>query len=306
MSLYPTLEDMKVSQMQQAQYVPPPSYQGTSAPPPNAVAYPGTTQPPAYDVSAYTFSTQPRQAQSGSLDLLYPKVDDYMGLSLMSYQEPPRSNSQLSERQLSKAPVSSANIKGIKRAIIKPGVAEVTLCHDHKGQVGLKFRDLNKGVFVQFVAEDSPAAMAGVRFGDQVLTVNDEVVAGYSADKVHKLIKKAGPNGIRLAMRDRPFERIITLTKDSSGMTGFGFTDGKIVTIVKESSAARNGVLTDHQLVEVDGRNMIGIKDKEITKYIENAGSVVTLTLMPSEIYDHMIKKIGSLIKSMDHSEPSC
>ena len=37
----------------------------------------------------------------------------------------------------------------------------------------------------------------------------------------------------------RPFERIITLTKDSSGMTGFGFTDGKIVTIVKESSAAR-------------------------------------------------------------------
>ena len=58
-------------------------------------------------------------------------------------------------------------------------------------------------MFVQFVAEDSPAAMAGVRFGDQVLTVNDEVVAGYSADKVHKLIKKAGPNGIRLAMRDR-------------------------------------------------------------------------------------------------------
>ena len=56
---------------------------------------------------------------------------------------------------------------------------------------------------MQFVAEDSPAAMAGVRFGDQLLTVNDEVVAGYSADKVHKLIKKAGPNNIRLAMRDR-------------------------------------------------------------------------------------------------------
>ena len=63
------------------------------------------------------------------------------------------------------------------------------------------------------------------------------------------------------------------------------------MSILKESSAARNGVVTDHQLVEVDGRNVIGLKDKIITKYIEEAGPVVTLTLMPSEIYDHMIKK---------------
>jgi len=306
MSLYPTLEDMKVSQMQQAQYVAPPAYDsGASAPPQNAIGGPAA---PAYDLSAYTFSVQPAGAQpsNNQLDLLYPKVDDYMGFSLTSYQPSPPASGQVSERQLSKCPVSSQNVTGIKRALIKPGVSEVTLCHDRKGQVGLKFRDLNKGVFVQFVAEDSPAAMAGVRFGDQLLTVNDEVVAGYSADKVHKLIKKQGPNGIRLAMRDRPFERIITLTKDSGGLTGFGFTDGKIVTIIKDSSAARNGIVTDHQLVEVDGRNVIGLKDKVITQYIAEAGPVVTLTLMPSEIYDHMIKKIGSLIKSMDHSEPSC
>ena len=52
---------------------------------------------------------------------------------------------QVSERmEYSRAPVSSQNVQGIKRALIRPGVSEVTLCHDNKGTVGLKFRDLNK------------------------------------------------------------------------------------------------------------------------------------------------------------------
>ena len=94
-------------------------------------------------------------------------------------------------------------------------------------------------------------------------------------------------------MRDyfSPFERTVTLTKDSGNMTGFGFEDGKIVSIIKESSAARNGIVTETQLVEVNGRNVIGLKDKVISKYIEEGGQVVTLTLMPYEIYEHMIKK---------------
>lgn len=92
-------------------------------------------------------------------------------------------------------------------------------------------------------------------------------------------------------MRDRPFERTLTLHKDSTGHLGFQFKNGKIVSIVKDSSAARNGLLTDHQLLEVDGRNVVGLKDKEVTKFIEAAGDVVTITVIPSFIYEHMVKK---------------
>lgn len=50
------------------------------------------------------------------------------------------------------------------------------------------------------------------------------------------------------------------MQKDSNGYIGFVFNSGKIKSIVKESSAARNGVLTDHQLIEVNGQNVVGVK----------------------------------------------
>lgn len=281
--------------MQQAQYVPPPSYS----------QYPSAPEYPTQSGSSGGYP-------SVNNAIAYPSLSDYMGLSLQTFAAPSSQSgavvhvSAQSQRQVVKAPVTSASLSSIKRAAIKPGVTEVVLCKDEDGLVGLKVREISKGVFVQFVAEDSPAAIGGMKFGDQILSINDELIAGYSADKVHKLLKKSEPNNIRLAVRDRPFERIITVTKDSSGVTGFGFQEGKVVSIVKDSSAARNGMVTDHQVVEINGRNVIGLKDKQLCKLMEEGGDVITVTLMPSPIYEHMIKKIGNLIKSMDHSKPDC
>ena len=58
----------------------------------------------------------------------------------------------------------------------------------------------------------------------------------------------------------RPFERTITMQKDSTGHIGFVFKENKITHIVKDSSAARNGVLIDHHLVEINGQNVVGLK----------------------------------------------
>lgn len=48
--------------------------------------------------------------------------------------------------------------------------------------------------------------------------------------------------------------------KDSAGHVGFVVKKGKIVSLVKGSSAARNGLLTNHYLCEVNGQNVIGLK----------------------------------------------
>ena len=40
------------------------------------------------------------------------------------------------------------------------------------------------GVFVCLVTKGSPAALGGLRFGDQILQVNGENLAGFSSDKV--------------------------------------------------------------------------------------------------------------------------
>ncbi|RWS24286.1 syntenin-1-like protein, partial [Leptotrombidium deliense] len=162
------------------------------------------------------------------------------------------------------------------------------------------------GVFVVLVNANSPASMVGLRFGDQILSINDELVAGYSMDKVHSIIQKLPANGIKLVVRDRPFERTITLHKDSTGHTGFQYKQGKITAIVKDSSAARNGLLIEHNLLEVNGQNVVGMDDKYIRDIIENGGNIITITIMPSSIFEHMMKQMAtSLVKKlMDHSIP--
>lgn len=56
--------------------------------------------------------------------------------------------------------------------------------------------------------------------------------------------------------------------KDSSGHVGFIFKSGKITSIVKDSSAARNGLLTDHHICEINGQNVIGLKVRN-SPYLE-------------------------------------
>merc|ERR1719239_865750 len=118
-------------------------------------------------------------------------------------------------------------------------------------------------------------------------------------EKVHKMIKKSPIDGIRMAVRDRPFERAITLHKDSGGHIGFQFKNGSVVNIVKDSSAARNGLLTDHNLLEVNGQNVVGLKDKEITAIINGSPSIVTVTIMPNYVYKHMTNKMASALTKM-------
>ncbi|XP_012262891.2 syntenin-1-like [Athalia rosae] len=304
MSLYPSLEDMKVDHMIKAQlqaeqqYTPHPT-PVQSAPIPNT----GTPSAPAHHI-------------------LYPSLGDYMGLELSEdviaqnmpeYALVNRQSTAVAPLPSSTGGLSgmiaplSGNSVGLHKGHVTNGIRELILCKDKDGKIGLRVHPVNNGIFVCLVSPDSPAVMAGLRFGDQILEINGITVAGYSMDQVHKILRKAPENGIRVVVRDRPFERSITLHKDSVGHIGFQFKNGKITALVKDSSAARNGLLTDHQLLEVNGKNVVGLKDKEIGAEIEKGGDIITITIIPSYIYDHMIKKMsGSLLKSaMDHSVPN-
>ncbi|XP_057335741.1 syntenin-1-like [Microplitis mediator] len=301
MSLYPSLEDMKVDQMVKAQ-MKVESHFTPSAPSPVSVSptAPALT-PPGYD-------DLPGQ--------LYPALGDYMGLELSpeaietnmpEYTIAYRESMEVMKPESGTlngmiAPLSKDSL-GLQRAQVSNGIRELTLCKDSDGKIGLRVHEVNNGIFVCLVSPDSPAAKAGLRFGDQILDINGTSVAGYTMDQVHKIFRNAPVNNIKVIVRDRPLERTITMHKDSSGQIGFQFKEGKIIALVKDSSAARNGVLTDHQLLEVNGKNVIGLKDKEIVAEIANSPSVVTITVIPSYIYNHMIKKMsGSLLKAMDHS----
>lgn len=186
-------------------------------------------------------------------------------------------------------------------------IRPVIVCKDASGKVGLRLGAIHGGVFVILVYASSPAASAKFRFGDQILEINDIPVAGYSMQKVHDLIRKSPPGELRFSVRDRPFERTVTLHKDQNGLVGFVFNKhGRIINIVKDSSAARNGLLIDHSIMEVNGQNIVGLDEADIRGILDNCGDVVILTIMPSKIFDLMVKQTNHklLKRSMDHAEP--
>uniref|UniRef100_A0A8V0XER1 Syndecan binding protein n=1 Tax=Gallus gallus TaxID=9031 RepID=A0A8V0XER1_CHICK len=268
MSLYPSLEDLKVDKVIQAQTA-------FSSNPANPAILSEASAPIPHDGGLY-----PR---------LYPELSQYMGLSL---------NEEEVQRNL---PVAQPQGQLVSRPPANYMVAPVT-----GNDIGLRLKSVDNGIFVQLVQANSPASLAGLRFGDQVLQINGENCAGWSSDKAHKVLKQASGERISMIIRDRPFERIITMHKDSTGHVGFIFKNGKITSIVKDSSAARNGLLTEHNICEINGQNVIGLKDPQIADILATAGNVVTITIMPSSIYEYIIKRMAtSIMKSlMDHSVP--
>jgi len=334
MSLYPSLEDMKVDHMIQAQNpvaVPPPTIPSNPAhlPYPVHPVYPTMPVPPQATPTGqpYQALSSPSAPPTGSA---YPGLQEYMGMELsqdviaanMPEYLPSATNQSVTltathggVSTYGGAPATygrgmiaplTASSPGLARAQVSHGVRQVVLCKDGEGKIGLRVKAINKGIFVCLVKKDSPAALGGLRFGDQILQINGENVAGFSTEKVHDILKKTGVNNITMAVRDRPFERTLTLHKDSSGNIGFQFKDGRITSITVDSSAARNGLLIEHNLLEVNGQNVVGVKDKEIGQVIDEGGNVITVTIIPTYMFNHIVKNMSSSLvkKMMDHSIP--
>uniref|UniRef100_A0A8C7NQW3 Syndecan binding protein (syntenin) 2 n=1 Tax=Oncorhynchus mykiss TaxID=8022 RepID=A0A8C7NQW3_ONCMY len=250
---------------------------------------------------------------------LYPNLEElgeYMGLSLDSDEvQRNMASVPMADNQVAVSsgmgisgmvcPVTGSDV-GIKRAEIRPGLREIILCKDQDRKVGLRLRAIDNGVFIQLVQANSPAALGGLRFGDQVLQINGQNCAGWSLDKAHKALKVAAETRIELIVRDRPFQRTVTMHKDSSGHVGFIFKSGNITSLVKDGSAARNGLLTSHYICEINGQNVIGLKDAQIKDILTTSPTAMTITIMPKFIYEHMVKRMSSglLRSAMDHSVP--
>ncbi|NXT66737.1 SDCB2 protein, partial [Chaetops frenatus] len=302
-TLYPSLEDMKGHQVLQAQ-----AAAGVRTPATTVV-----TEKPK--LTSGTGKLRPPSVCPSEPPVLYPnlaELENYMGLALSS-EEIQNLRKEESTALTPTGPSSgqlvaplSGSSAGLRRAEIKPGVREIHLCKDERGKTGLQLKNVDQGIFVQLVKANSPAALVGLRFGDQVLQIDGKNCAGWSSDKAQRALKKANPEKIVMVVRDRPFQRTVTVHKDSTGHIGIVVKKGKIVSLAKDSSAARNGLLTQHCICEVNGQNVIGMKDKQLMEVLAGAGNVVTLTIIPTVIYEHMVKRLSSgLVKSsMDHSIP--
>ncbi|XP_041926743.1 LOW QUALITY PROTEIN: multiple PDZ domain protein [Alosa sapidissima] len=109
---------------------------------------------------------------------------------------------------------SSAEDPGVPAAVTPPATdADMFKCVQHivlpkdEAGVGLSFsreEDTMGGVLILNMLESGPAAKEGsIRVGDRLIALDDEVVTGYSVDKVMSLLRKAkGPVKVSIASQD--------------------------------------------------------------------------------------------------------
>uniref|UniRef100_A0A8C0HGI3 Uncharacterized protein n=1 Tax=Chelonoidis abingdonii TaxID=106734 RepID=A0A8C0HGI3_CHEAB len=138
MSLYPTLEDLTVDKVIQAQ-----------------IAF--YSNPANLAILSEAFAPIP---QDGSLyPRLYPELSEYMGLSLneegVHKNLPMVAGTQSQGQPVMRpsavnymvAPVTGNDV-GIRRVEIKQGIHEIIVCKDQDGKIGLHLKSIDNGIFV--------------------------------------------------------------------------------------------------------------------------------------------------------------
>jgi syntenin-1 len=300
--LYPSIEDLKIDEMAHVQLQA--AQQAHADAQQQAIAAQQGYQVMPAQGSLYAGLGLEELMNYGGLDISEGALNQYMPQDVaLAMQVAPQRQLPGSQALVS---ITPKNDVAMQRAEIQQGVRQVVLAKDQAGKLGIAVRSIDKGVFVAFVWTGSAAALGGIRFGDQILLINGESVAGWKDSKALKTLKKADAERVTLAIRDRPWCRTLTVVKDSTNHIGFVFKKSEITAIVKDSSAARNGLLIHHNLVEINGQNVVGMKDPQILQIIAEAPRSVTLTIMPSFVYNHLIKNIGfkRIKEFMDHGIP--
>lgn len=160
-SLYPSLEDMQVHKMVQAQQNAFTSQMNPQSTPTYAQsAYPALSAP-----APFSYTDRP----NASAPTLYPGLNDFMGLQLSSaelalnvpdYMQNAGETAVMPSKTRMIAPLSNQTA-GYQRAQVTHGIREVTVCKGADQKVGLRVKDINNGIFITLVCKDSPAALVG-------------------------------------------------------------------------------------------------------------------------------------------------
>lgn len=159
MSLYPSLEDMQVHKIVQAQHN---AFTGqVNSEPIQSDGNLQSAYPPLVRSTALT-----TDKPSPSAPILYPGLGDFMGLELtnemiaLNMPEYTQNTTTASNVSAMIAPLSNQTV-GLKRAQVTHGIREVTVCKTGDNKIGLRVKDINNGIFITLVCKDSPAAMVG-------------------------------------------------------------------------------------------------------------------------------------------------
>lgn len=160
MSLYPSLEDMQMHKMIQAQQSAMNSYE------PQQPYAPQNAYPPLMSVPTPTAPYD--TAQNTSTSELYPGLTNFMGLELsrdmIALNMPEYMQTVAVPSKIGMIAPLSSQTAGLQRAQVTHGIREVIVCKGADKKIGLRVKDINNGIFITMVCKESPAALVGYVF----------------------------------------------------------------------------------------------------------------------------------------------
>ncbi len=139
------------------------------------------------------------------------------------------------------------------------------------------------GIFVRKIKTPD----TGVHVGDQLLNINGITVAGMKPQEIYNIINRIDiMESINTNIKSRPYGKIHQLHKDLTGnIIGVTLKNKKITNIIRDTSCARNGVLIDHYIVNVDGKDVTSYNNTQLIEYIKMRSNIVTIIVYPDNFY---------------------
>uniref|UniRef100_A0A182SPN2 PDZ domain-containing protein n=1 Tax=Anopheles maculatus TaxID=74869 RepID=A0A182SPN2_9DIPT len=163
------------------------------------------------------------------------------------------------------------------------------------GKIGVTGRLIQpaRKILICAVTRKSPAYMAGLRYGDEILCLENEPVSGMELDRVRDLVRKNLRNSIKLRTKDKTGERYITIPRDAQKGFGFRFVNGEITFVRPNTVAERRGLERRLQIIEVNAEVVVGMEDEDIEAIICANEDVVTLCVVPVKVYRQLFSRLS-------------
>ncbi|XP_052897450.1 syntenin-1-like [Anopheles moucheti] len=173
------------------------------------------------------------------------------------------------------------------------GIRELLVRKGEGGKIGVTGRRIHEGkILICGVTRRSPAYMAGLRYGDEILCLENELLSALELDRVRDLVRKNLRNSIRLRTKDKPDERYVTIARDVQKGFGFRFMNGEITFVRKNTAAERRGLERRLQIIEVNEEVVVGMQDEDIEAIINAKDDVVTLCVVPVKVYRQLFSRL--------------
>uniref|UniRef100_A0A3F2YTY9 PDZ domain-containing protein n=1 Tax=Anopheles christyi TaxID=43041 RepID=A0A3F2YTY9_9DIPT len=181
----------------------------------------------------------------------------------------------------------------ICRFPVVDGIRELLIRKGEDGKIGVTVRQIEEEMFfICAVMRRSPAYLAGLRYGDEVQSLEDEPLRGQLLDRVRELVRKNMRNSIKLRTKDKPGERYVTIVRDVEKGYGFRFVNGEITFVRANTSAQRQGLERKLQIIEVNEEVVVGTSDEDIEAIICGSGDTVTLCVVPVKVYRQLFNRL--------------